>query len=65
MNNEIKPKVETYEAAFGEFMRNEKVVSVRCERCNEIIEISQVGYKRLGYIMKCKCGLYNDNLRGL
>lgn len=62
---EYKPKFETYEAAFDEFIKNQKVVSIRCERCNELIEITQIGYPGQGYVVKCKCGLYNDNLRGL
>lgn len=63
MNNITKPKIETLDAALGEYLKNKKVESIRCERCNDLIEITRVGYA--GFIIKCKCGLYNDNLRGL
>ncbi len=65
MDNVLKPRIETWEAALGEFIKNKKVETVRCEQCNELIEVTQFGYEGSGYFMNCKCGLYKDNLRGL
>ncbi len=59
----IKPSIETLEAALAEYAKNGKVESVHCERCNELIEIVRKSDSVLS--VKCGCGLYNDNLRGL
>jgi len=63
MNTAIKPKIETLEAALAEFSDYGKVETVRCENCHEVIEIVRKGESALS--VKCGCGLYNDNLRGL
>lgn len=59
----IKPKVETFEAALAEYSKKQKVEFTRCERCNGPIEITPKGMTAL--TVKCECGLYNDTLRGL
>lgn len=63
MENTIKPQMETFEAALAEYSKKQKVENTRCERCNELIEIKQLGTSALS--VKCECGLYNDTLRGL
>ncbi|HOV27439.1 MAG TPA: hypothetical protein PK566_13935 [Pseudobacteroides sp.] len=63
MDNEIKPKPETLDAAIGEYMRYNEVVNIRCERCNEPIEVTRK--TDTVFIIKCKCGLYNGTGRGL
>ena len=63
MDNKIKPKMETFEAALAEYSKKQKVELTRCERCNQFIEIKKLGESALS--VKCECGLYNDTLRGL
>lgn len=63
MENAIRPKMETFEAALAEYSKKQKVEYTRCERCSELIEIKQLGMSALS--VKCECGLYNDTLRGL
>lgn len=63
MNVESKPSIETFQLAMAEYAEFGKVESVKCERCNSVIEIKPKGDSAL--VMTCQCGLYNDNLRGL
>ena len=63
MNGEIKPKIETHQAELGEYFKNQKVESIRCERCKEVIEVKALS--NTAWTMNCKCGLYKDTLRGL
>jgi phage FluMu protein Com len=58
-----KPSIETLELALGEFKKKGIVENVRCERCNSLIEITENGPSVLQ--VKCDCGMYNDNIRGL
>jgi hypothetical protein len=52
----------TLENALGEY-KNEGVVSLtKCESCQNLIEIKPKGESVL--LVSCKCGLYNDTLRG-
>lgn len=57
------PLFETFEAALAEFMKDGSVSAVRCERCEVMIEIAAPNQS--GMIVRCSCGAYNDNLRGL
>ena len=63
MEKMIKPTINTLEMALGEYTKNGKVGTVHCERCNGLIEITRKSESTLS--VKCECGLYNDNLRGL
>lgn len=63
MDTESKPSIETFQAAIKEYSKKGKVKSIKCECCNTIIEIKPKGDSALE--MCCKCGVYNDNLRGL
>ena len=57
------PVFETFEAALAEFMKDGSVSTVRCERCEGVIEIAAPNPS--GMIVRCSCGAYNDNLRGI
>lgn len=63
MNTNTKPSIETLEAAIGEFSSKGKVETVRCERCNELLVVERKSESVL--TVRCSCGQYNDNLRGL
>lgn len=58
-----KPKIETFQSAMSEFSNKGKVESTKCERCDTVIQITRKNESALE--MKCECGLYNDNLRGI
>ena len=55
--------IETEIKALEEYQDNGKVVTVRCERCNELLKVEQLG--KTAQAVSCSCGLYNDVLRGL
>ncbi len=63
MDGENKAKFETHQVALNEYFKNQKVESIRCERCKELIEVKALG--NTAWTMNCKCGLYKDTLRGL
>lgn len=63
MNEITKPSIETFKLAMAEYSKKGKVDTIICERCKSLIEIKPQGESAL--IMRCICGLYNDNLRGL
>ena len=54
----IKPCVETLEASVTEFTQLGKVESVRCERCNELLNVAQKSETVIS--VDCACGLYKD-----
>jgi hypothetical protein len=58
-----KPSVATLEAALAEFKLTGQVEKTRCERCKNLLEVLRKTESVL--IVRCSCGLYNDNLRGL
>ena len=58
-----KPCLDTYESALGEFFKHGRVLSARCEKCNDVIEVE--ARSSSAWVMRCTCGTYNDNLRGL
>jgi len=62
METGFKPSIVTFQAAMKEYFEKKKVETVKCECCKTIIEIKPKGDSALE--MHCKCGLYNDNLRG-
>lgn len=59
----IKPSIETFRLAMEEYSKTGSVKTVKCERCNTVIEIEPKGESALA--LRCRCGLYNDNLRGI
>jgi hypothetical protein len=63
MEGDSKPNFENYEAALNEYFKNQKVESIRCERCNGLIKITALS--NTAWAVNCECGLYKDTLRGL
>ena len=57
------PTEKLLEAAVGEFKRDGKVTTVRCEACGELIEISRISDSALR--VSCPCGHFHGTLRGI
>ena len=47
----------------AEFKLSGRIENTRCERCNTLLEVVRKSESVLA--VRCSCGLYNDNLRGL
>lgn len=58
-----KPCLDTHQSALGEYFKHGRVVNVRCEKCNDVIEVEALSSS--AWVMRCTCGTYNDTLRGL
>jgi NAD-dependent SIR2 family protein deacetylase len=59
----IRANLETSLKAIEEYELLGEVKSVSCEQCKQVIKIEPLGNSARK--MTCKCGLYNDTLRGL
>lgn len=59
----FRANLETSLKAIEEFEAYGEVRSVTCEQCKQVIKIEPLGSSARK--MTCKCGLYNDTLRGL
>lgn len=62
-DNALNEHIKIIESALDELTKYQKVENTRCDRCNELIEVEQLGYT--SFIVRCKCGFHNDTLRGL
>ncbi len=51
------------DAAVGEFKRDGKVTSVRCDVCSSVIEI--VKLREGAFTIRCTCGKFRGNLLGI
>lgn len=51
------------EQVFEEFKAHGTVVSVYCDECSSLIELKKITDS--SYEMKCVCGKFNDNLKGI
>jgi hypothetical protein len=63
MANEQAPQIETLERAVADFTAHGKVESVRCEIDGELIQIEKKAESVL--LVKCRCGAYDDVIRGI
>ena len=60
---EVKPQIATSMLAQEEYHNLGSVQTARCERCHDVISICRLGQSALK--MSCKCGMYDDTLRGI
>ena len=51
------------DAAMAEFQEKGRVISVTCDVCGTPIEITAIGDE--AWSVRCRCGKFNDTLRGL
>jgi hypothetical protein len=51
------------DAAMAEFQAQGRVTSVTCDVCGTPIEIASIGEE--AWSVHCRCGKFNDTLRGL
>jgi len=63
MTEDNAPKIEMLEKALGEYRAKGAVRTVLCERCGTMLVIRAKGESVL--LVECKCGAYNDTLRGI
>ncbi|HEX8262029.1 MAG TPA: hypothetical protein VF547_04050 [Allosphingosinicella sp.] len=57
------PNMDLLDRAMGEFQDYGRVVSVKCDECDGLIEIVALGDS--AWSMRCPCGKFNDTLRGI
>jgi hypothetical protein len=51
--------------AVAEFKRDGRVSTVHCDVCGSLIELQWLGSNQTALSIKCICGKFHGNLRGL
>ncbi len=58
-----KRRLELLDAAMGEFQEHGRVITVKCDNCDKLIEIRALS--DTAWAVSCPCGTFNDTFRGI